>query len=238
MREIVAGASCRHRPLIAIAPSHDGDRPSVSQRYLNAVWLAGGLPVVLPYIVEPERMAEYAVLFDGFLFSGGVDVDPALYGEEKQFDSVEIDPERDAFEKALFEAVYPTKKPIFGICRGIQSINVWMGGTLCQHIDGHRQSEAGTCRGQTLAVVEGSLLHELCGKREIKVNSFHHQVVKTVASGLVVDAISAEEGYIEAMHAPDHPFLFLVQFHPEFYSACEDDDHSGRIFDAFVQACL
>ncbi len=229
--------TCSRRPLIGIAPSHNGDRPTVSQRYLDSIWRAGGLGVILPYTTDKERLAEYSELFDGFLFSGGVDVDPRLYGEEKQFDSVEIDADRDAFEQALFAAVYSLKRPILGICRGIQSINVWLGGTLYQHIDGHRQSEGGEARTHAIAVEQGSMLHRLCGKTELMVNSFHHQVVKDLAPEMMADAWNAD-GYIEAAHAPDYPFLFCVQFHPEIYNGLSDDDHSKYIFEAFIHACL
>ena len=109
-----------YRPLVGIVPSRDGEKAMMAQRYMDAVWYAGGLPVVLGYTTDPNKLEEYATIFDGFLFSGGVDVDPAYYGEEKQFDSVEIDEQRDAFEKGLFKAVYPTKKPILGICLGMQ----------------------------------------------------------------------------------------------------------------------
>ncbi len=225
------------RPLIAIAPSHNGDTHFTSARYLNAVWNAGGLGVILPYTTDEEKLREYSALFDGFLFSGGVDVNPTLYGEEKQFDSVEIDNERDSSEKALFAAVYPTGKPILGICRGIQSVNVFLGGTLHQHIDGHRQDVGGENRPQAIQVVEGSMLHRFCGgKTSINVNTFHHQAVKNLAPGLVADAIS-EDGFVESLHAPAHPFLFCVQFHPEIYNPCPDDDHSRAIFIAFVEAC-
>ncbi len=228
--------TCAHRPLIGIAPSHNGDRPTVSQRYLDAIWRAGGLGVILPYTEDPDKLAEYAALFDGFLFSGGVDVDPALYGEEKQFDSVEIDAARDAFEMGLFKAVYPSKRPILGICRGIQSLNVFRGGTLHQHIDGHSQTGDPEARPQAVTVTEGSMLHRISGKTELMVNTFHHQVVKEPAPGLVVDAISPE-GYIEALHDPAHPFFFAVQFHPEIYNHLSGDDHSRYIFEAFIDAC-
>ncbi len=224
------------RPLIGIAPSHEGERPTVSARYLDSVWRAGGVAVILSYTVDPQKIAEYAAIFDGFLFSGGVDLDPAMYGEEKQSDSVEIDPDRDAFEEALFRAVYPTQKPILGICRGIQGINVWLGGTLHQHIEGHRQDISGEERPQSVTVLAGGMLHRLCGKEHISVNTFHHQAIKTLAPGLVCDAMS-EEGYVEAAHAPEHPFLFCVQFHPEIYNHREDDDHSRSIFKAFIDAC-
>lgn len=224
------------RPLIGVVSSHDGDRAMLSKRYLDAIWQAGGLAVVLSYTTDPARLAAYADLFDGFLFSGGVDVDPAKYGEEKLFDSVEIDHERDAFEEGLFKCVHPTGKPILGICRGIQSINVWLGGTLIQHLEGHSQTLPGEERTQEIEVLEGGMLHRLCGKTAVKVNSFHHQAIKDVAPTLVVDAVSPD-GCIEAVHMPGHRFLFAVQFHPEYYYQKEDDDHSLAIFTAFITAC-
>ncbi len=228
--------TCLHRPLIGIAPSRDGERPTVSRRYLDAVWRAGGLGVILPYTTDEAKIAEYAMLFDGVLFSGGVDVNPVLYGEEKQFDSVEIDDERDAFEKALFAAVYPKGTPILGICRGIQSINVFLGGTLHQHIEGHRQDVGGEMRTHAITIAEGSMFHRICGKTSVMVNTFHHQTVKEPAPGLLVDAVGPD-GHIEALHSAAHPFLFAVQFHPEIYNACDDDDHSRAIFKAFIEAC-
>lgn len=229
-------ANYHNRPLIGIVSSHEGDKMMMNKRYLDAVWYAGGLPVVLSYNTDLDKLAEYAAVFDGFLFSGGVDVDPMRYGEEKQFDSVEIDAERDAFEEALFSVVYPTGKPILGICRGIQSINVWLGGTLCQHMEGHRQTAAGEERTHEIQIREGSLLYKLCGKTVVKVNSFHHETVKTPAPALSVDAVS-NDGFIEALHGEGHRFLLAVQFHPEYYYRREDDDHSLAIFTAFVNAC-
>jgi putative glutamine amidotransferase len=222
--------------LIGLVSSRDGGKMMMNQTYMNAVWFAGGLPVVLSYTTEPAKLSEYAEIFDGFLFSGGVDVDPVKYGEEKMFDSVEVDEIRDGFEEALFKAVYPTGKPILGICRGIQSVNVWMGGTLYQHLDGHRQDVSAEERTHPITIREGSMLHRLCGKTEVMVNTFHHQAVKTLAPALTVDAVSPE-GYVEAAHEEGHRFLFATQFHPEFYWQKEDDDHSAAIFKAFVSAC-
>jgi putative glutamine amidotransferase len=224
------------RPLVGVVPSRDGDKAMIPQRYLDAVWYAGGLPMVLAYTTDAHKLSEYAAVCDGFLFSGGVDVDPVKYGEVKAFDSVEIDEHRDAFEEALFRAVYPTKKPIFGICRGIQSINVWMGGSLHQHLDGHRQTVSALERTHSVTVYEGSMLHRLCKKTEIMVNTFHHQAIKTPAPALTVDAVSPD-GIIEAVHEEGHPFLFAMQSHPEFYYNQEGDDHSLAIFTAFINAC-
>ena len=225
------------RPMIGLVSSRDGDKMMMAQRYMDAVWYAGGLPVVLSYTTDPQKLAEYAAIFDGFLFSGGVDVNPVKYGEEKQFDSVEIDDMRDEFEEALFKAIYPTGKPIFGICRGIQSINVWMGGTLHQHIEGHRQTDIPQTPTHEILIEEGSMLNKLCGKTSVMVNTFHHQAVKTLAPALTADAFSPD-GFIEAAHEEGHRFLFVIQSHPEFYYSKEGDDHSLAIFTAFIKACM
>lgn len=224
------------RPLIGLVPSENGERKLVNQRYLDAIWHAGGLAVMLAYTTDSEKLAEYASIFDGFLFTGGVDIDPVRYGEEKQFDSVEVDTVRDEFEEALFRVIYPTGKPILGICRGIQSINVWLGGTLHQHLDGHRQEGEGEDRTHAILIQEGSMLHKMCGKTSVMVNTFHHQAVKTLAPALKADAVSPD-GFIEAAHEEGHRFLFGTQFHPEFYHQLTDDDHSLAIFTAFIDAC-
>jgi putative glutamine amidotransferase len=219
-----------------VVPSRNGNAAHLKFEYSNAIWQADGLPVALAYTTDPAKLAEYAEIFDGFLFSGGDDLDPSCYGEEKKFDNVVVDLERDAFEKALFAAVYPTEKPILGICRGIQSLNVWMGGTLHQHIDGHRQSQPMNQPSHELTVLEGSMFHRICGKNAVRVNSSHHQVVKDLAPALVADAYNSD-GYVEVAHQPDRSFFFAVQFHPESYCMNEDDDHAKAIFSAFVDAC-
>ena len=136
----------------------------------------------------------------------------------------------------MFDAFCKAGKPILGICRGIQSINVWMGGTLHQHLDGHRQEVPPEERTHPIAIREGSMLHRICGKTEVMVNTFHHQADNTPAPALTVEAVSPE-GYIEAAHEDGHRFLFATQFHPEFYCGKADDDHSTAIFTAFVNAC-
>ena len=227
----------QNRPLIGVSPSCVGGRPTVSGLYLDAIWRAGGLGVMLPYTDEPARWGAYASLFDGFLFSGGVDIDPTRYGENAlSLPCVEIDPSRDAFEAGLFAAAYPTGKPILGICRGVQVINVFLGGSLYQHVEGHAQSAPGEVREQAVEVEKGSLLWQICGKKSLTVNSFHHQAVRAVAPALSV-AARADDGGIEALWAPAHPFLLGVQFHPEIYAGLPNDDHAAAIFAAFLGAC-
>ena len=153
------------RPMIGVVPSRTDRMAAVKFEYLDAIWQAGGFPVPLSYTTDEAKLAEYARTLDGFLFSGGVDLEPARYGEETQPDcGVSVDLERDAFEAALFAAVYPTEKPILGICRGIQSINVWLGGTLHQHIEGHRQNRPMQERTHSVRILEDSLFHRICGR--------------------------------------------------------------------------
>ena len=223
------------RPLIGITCSKTAEgKIAMSQNYLNSVWEAGAIGVFLAYTQDPEKLAEYARVFDGFLFGGGDDMDPARYGEVKKFDNVEIDADRDAFELALYEQVKPTGKPILGICRGLQLLNVAEGGTLYQHIDGHRQDTPGTNTEQKTLVYQDSMLYHITESTEIYVNTFHHQNIKALAPTLTADAKS-EDGYIEAVHMEGHPFYLAVQWHPEIFRT--QSPAMQRLFAAFVNAC-
>lgn len=223
------------RPLIGITCSKTADgKIAMSQNYLNSVWEAGAVGVFLAYTEDEQKLAEYAQVFDGFLFGGGDDMDPARYGEEKMFDNVEIDADRDAFELSLYKHVKATGKPILGICRGIQLLNVAEGGTLYQHIDGHRQTPTpGTVTEQHVKVMTDSMLYKLTGQEDLYVNSFHHQNIKAIAPTLTADAIS-DDGYIEAAHMQGHKFFFAVQWHPEIFR--QSSVAMQKVFSAFVDA--
>jgi putative glutamine amidotransferase len=225
-----------NRPLIAITPSYTKEGyVRMNPAYLDAVWAAGGMPVFVAYSEDEKKLCEYASLFDGFLFSGGVDLDPKYYGETVQFDSVEICAARDTFELALFKHVMETGKPVFGICRGIQTINVAMGGSLYQHIGGHSQKEKGNERTQRVAVTPGTLLSDITGNKPyLMVNTFHHQAVKTPAPALVPAAYS-EDGICESVYLPGHRFFLGVQWHPELFFSL--DPAAAALFNAFVGAC-
>lgn len=223
------------RPIIGVSTTVEDARwLTINNAYLDAIYKAGGVGVILTYTTEKEIFDEYAEIFDGFLFTGGVDIDPKYYGEEKDPKVVEICPERDAFEEQLFDSCYPTNKPILGICRGEQVINVFLGGTLHQHIDGHVQTEKREERTHNVHLAEGEYLHNLLNRNDIMVNSFHHQCVKQLADGLIADAYN-DEGYLEAFHSKEHPFCVCVQWHPESYHRL--DETSAKIFKAFVDAC-
>jgi len=225
-----------NRPKIGMLSSRLDGFLKVNHTYINAVWRAGGWCIPLGYTEDEEQIKAYAAMCDGFLFSGGVDVDPKCYGEEIAFDNVEIDTVRDGFEMAVFPHVLATGKPIFGICRGIQVMNVCCGGSLYQHIGGHRQDQPGTTREQPLNLTKGGYLQHLAGKDRVFVNTFHHQNIKDLAPGFVVEGTS-DDGYIEAIRDPAHKFFIGVQFHPEIYITQDDDDHSLKLFEAFIEAC-
>ena len=193
--------------------------------YVEAVAEAGGVPVVLPPVAGARAPQDLLDGMDGLLLSGGSDLDPGYYGEEPVPELGVTIPERDAFEIALLEHALRRKIPIFGICRGMQILNVALGGTLYQDLPsqmdhmvllGHRQE---TPRWQPTHEVEvdgGSKIAEILGTDELKVNSYHHQAMKDLASGLVAVACSPD-GVIEAIESSDlsKRWMMGVQWHAE-----------------------
>ena len=223
------------RTKIALFASFDSERQLyLNENYLDAIISAGGLGTILPYTSSPELIQEFADIFDGFLFCGGVDIDPKYYGQAPIPETQNVCSERDAFEFAMFNAVYPTGKPILGICRGEQAINVFRGGTLRQHIDHHKQSDARNVRNQLTTLTPNGFLHKTLNCTEILTNSFHHQVVDRLGDGLVCEATSSD-GYIEAVRDINHNFCIGVQWHPENYYHL--DTTSSKLFKAFIAAC-
>ena len=219
------------RPVIGITPSpqHDefshGDfyRFAMSDTYVRAVTAAGGVPIVLP----PQKGIAEDLLdaIDGLLLSGGADVAPSRYGDaDTHPDTYGVDPLRDEFEIELIAGARKRDMPVFCICRGIQILNVALGGTLYQHVPEqvpsdtpHRQHEAGIPKEEIAHAVvptPGGVLDQIFGHSPVGVNSFHHQAIREVADGLVVEAVS-DDGLIEAVSVPGYRFMLGVQWHPE-----------------------
>ena len=223
------------RPIIGITSSMSDSFIRMKRTYFDAIVDAGGIPMFMPHNGGAEDAAKFAALCDGFLFAGGDDVDPKHYGEEIAFDNVETTPLRDDFELALVEVIKNDNRPILGICRGEQILNVAFGGSLYQHIDGHRQEELGRCNIRPAKVVEGSFLRSLSEGEDIMVNTFHHQAVKQVAPGFIVSA-RAEDGTVEAIEpeVKTDRFFLAVQWHPEFFY--RTDKTAENIFKTFVEA--
>ncbi len=188
----------------------------VSLTYARAIRASGGLPVLLPILLGTE--AEQLQHLDGLLFSGGVDVDPERWGGEHERGLGEVDAGRDEFELTLYTHARAANKPVLGVCRGIQLINVAEGGTLHQHIPGveglwadHAQTAAPPARGHNVRVVADTQLGAAYPNGILKVNSYHHQGLRDLAPGLVANAY-APDGLIEGFEAHH---LVAVQWHPE-----------------------
>ena len=228
-------------PVIGILPVIEDGKSFVLQSYVTAIERSGGLPVMLPYTQSAEAIAGFASLCDGFLYAGGVDVEPRRYGEEPLAACGAVSPLRDAIDFLAFRPLFQTKKPILGICRGAQVLNVALGGTLYQDIPSridtdliHRQDEPYFSPSHEVSIKQGTPLAELLGRERIAVNSLHHQSIKAAGKGIEVMAI-ADDGVIEAAYLPSHPYFRLIQWHPE--RSYEVDGNSRRIFDEFVEAC-
>ena len=233
------GRSAAGKPRIAVTCSSlvkdDGARRmNVPEPYVRRVEEAGGLPILLP-ICDPARAPEYLSLCDGLLVIGGDDVDPALYGEEPHPDLGPVDRARDDFEIALIRAASAGRVPTLGICRGVQVMNVALGGTLHQHVPAEVPDAIAHGGGyddlHEIAVAKGCRLAAVVGESRLAVNSHHHQAIDRPAKGLVVTA-RAPDGVIEGAEAPGHPFLVGVQWHPERMHA----ESTRRLFRAFVEA--
>jgi putative glutamine amidotransferase len=179
--------------------------------------------------IEPvEGVADLAGL-DGLLLAGGTDVDPDLYGAAREAATDEPDRVRDRMEGALLDETLERDLPVLGICRGLQFLNVRLGGTLRQHIEGHKcpkQREV-----HRIAIAPGSRLEAILEAREYVVNSRHHQSADRLGEGLTVTA-TAPDGVVEALELPGKRFVLAVQWHPE----ARTDGRDARLFEAFREA--
>lgn len=207
--------------LIGIPDKCDSDVVSIGINYTNAVIIGGNIPVVLPRTTDKAIISEMVAKTDAILLAGGCDIDPKLFGENPSPYLGTVVPERDAFEYAVIEAAVAQNKPIFGICRGIQIINVYFGGTLYQDLATEVNPEAVIHQRpdkewepvHEINIVKDSRLHKLLGTERIGVNSTHHQAVKDLAPDFHITATSDDE-IVEAIESDKYP-IFCVQFHPE-----------------------
>ena len=187
------------------------------------------------------KLAEYAETLDGLVLHGGADVAPESYGETPLKPEWSGDRVRDLYEIELLHAFKNTDKPVLGVCRGAQLINVALGGSLYQdiavqvpHAGEHQQSEKKTEGGHRVAIADGTRLRAIVGRSSLEVHTTHHQAVKQLGKGLISDAI-ADDGLIEGIEATHHRFVIGVQWHPEVLAPRRQAHR--RIFDAFVTAC-
>ena len=196
---------------------------ALGMTYLQAIERAGGVPVVLPPCVSD--LAALMARLDGICLSGGPDLDPGAYGAADRHAQLgPTEPSLDAFELALARAAVERGMPLLGICRGAQALNVACGGTLHQHVPGHRQVESGRQATHAVEVLAGTQLATVLGAGTLAVNSFHHQAVDRLGQGLRICACAAD-GTVEGIEGAG--FLLGVQWHAETLA-------DGRLFDALV----
>ena len=212
----------------------------ITEAYVQAVAAAGGCPIMIPLGLSPELLENLLARLDGILFTGGGDIDPAFYGAAPHPKVGDVDLDRDGVELYLLEKAVSQEVPFLGICRGLQLINVGLGGTLYVDITAQR---SGSLRhdyypdyprdylAHTVDVRTESRLTGILGNSQMEVNSMHHQGIDRLAPDLVQVA-SAPDGMVEAVELPDHPFGLAVQWHPEWLGA-----HAPMraLFEAFVQ---
>jgi putative glutamine amidotransferase len=209
------------------------DELMLGTTYPKAIDGAGAIPVVLAP-VDLEAVPALVARLDAICLAGGPDLDPMLYGAlERHPELGPTNAEHDAFELAVARAADAAGLPMLGICRGAQALNVARGGTLYQHIAGHRQTELAATTTQRVAVAPDSLLAAVTGAGDtLAINSFHHQAVDILGAGLRVVA-RAPDGTVEAVEDPGRPFVLGVQWHAETLTARAEH---GALFAALVEA--
>jgi putative glutamine amidotransferase len=226
-----------------VVRSWDGnDRTGVNAAYVRSVLAAGGVPIILSPLLGPSFAARALDGVDGLLLTGGEDIHPAWYGGEPSPHAYPPSRERDLFELALFAAARQRELPTLGICRGIQLVNVALGGTLVQDLPSerpgpvaHDPGSARDARTHAVRLQEGSRAASALGATALTINSFHHQAVDRLAAGLVATGWS-DDGVIEAAEAPaDGSWLLAVQWHPEEMLADVKAPERG-LFRALVEA--
>ena len=231
------------KPIIGILAEVDSTLAGrVGHLYVSAIEQSGGVPLLLPYVTEQDTLAAFAECCHGFLFTGGGDIDPLRYGEERLPECGEPTGSRDALELAVFDAILKTGKPIMAICRGIQLVNVALGGTLYQDLPSqlgesvrHRQEEPKDAPSHVVSLIADTPLRALAQQDSIPANSFHHQAVKALGHGLEVMAVT-EDGVVEAVYLKGSQYLRAYQWHPE--RLYHQDPRQRALFDDFIHACL
>ena len=236
-------------PLIGITSNYSSmplsllTSSTLQRSYISAVIRAGGLPVIIPSDITEAGWKELVTRLDGILFSGGGDISLDNFEGEEHPAIDGIEPPRDAIEIGMVREAVASAKPFLGICRGLQSVNVALGGTLYTHIPAqvpnslvHNQPSGGdwhnrTVLSHTVSIQPGSYLAKLTGETEMGVNSFHHQGLGQIANGFKVVG-RASDGVVEAIESVDSAFIFGVQWHPEdMYST---DVNMLNLFKMFV----
>jgi putative glutamine amidotransferase len=238
------------KPIILVpipVQDHEKRRYTLSKNYVRSLVECNAVPVLVPTSVDQESLHALYVQADGVLLTGGGDVEPSLFGEAAHPATADIDLERDEAEITLACWALQDNKPAFAICRGIQVVNVALGGTLVQDIPDQWQATTPLeHRGYKIGAPRDQELHDVCidpntrisrilGVGNVSVNSFHHQALKALGDGLVVTS-RAPDGVIESVEAPDKRWYIGVQWHPEDMTEGRADMRA--LFQSFVDAAV
>ena len=236
------------RPLIGIPCQADyregSGRPIYcnNRTYIHAIENAGGVPILIPMLHDLSLLETLLQRLDGVLFSGGVDIDACQYNEAAHPQLGEVDSRLDALELFLVRWALQARVPILGVCRGMQLLNVALGGSLYQDLGAQYSKAVEHCRRElprntlihSIHITEGSQMEQVLGTNEIWSNSLHHQAVKEPGQGVRISGIS-EDGVAELLEVPAYPFVMGMQGHPEELYTSEA--HCAKLFSAFVEAC-
>jgi putative glutamine amidotransferase len=214
---------------------------ALMHKYISAVIEAGGVPVLIPSLINRESFATIIDKLDGFVFTGGVDLAPVSLDGNPRVKLDDVDPQRDSLEFTLVATAVEQGKPFLGICRGLQVINVAMGGALYTHLPDElpggikHDYDSGTEReliAHDVNIIGGTQLFKILCESRLSVNSLHHQGVRVLAPELKSSG-KAPDGLIEALELPGHPFGIGVQWHPEWLMS---QSSTRSLFRAFIEA--
>ena len=233
------------KPLIGLTCqneySHNRKFNKINYTYIDAIKKSGGIPIILPIVNEVELLDRYLDILQGIILTGGEDASPLLYGEEPIREVDTICFQRDNMEIEIIKRAYEKSISIFGICRGIQMINIALGGTIYQDIYRQIPNSLGHIAGSsieggyhTIEIVKDSIMYEIFNKERIQVNSQHHQSVRDLGKNLRINSYSLD-GIIEGIESTDDRFILGVQFHPE--ALIDQHDEFLNIFRYFISYC-
>lgn len=232
------------RPVIGLTTLFDDDKESywMLPGYMKVVENCGGLPIMLPLSDDESELGDAYSLCDGIMFTGGHDVSPEVYGAGRSSSCGATCHKRDAMEGYLLDRCLEDDKPLLGICRGIQFINAYLGGTLYQDLPTeynskieHHMMPPYDRAAHSVIVADNTILSDIIGPGIHEVNSYHHQAVKDL-SPRVIQMASSSDGLVEAIAVRDHRFAIGVQWHPEF--SYRNNRESMLLVKAFVDECM
>src|SRR5690625_2626513 len=233
------------KPIIGIVPSIEQEENLyfIHEDNIKAIEQSGGIPLLLPYEIEDQDASRLLSIIDGLYLTGGFDIDPTFFGEEPHPKLGMINRLRDKFEIMLIKKFLKHNKPILAICRGCQILNIAMKGDMYQDIYKqinksllqHEQKAIKSHASHYVKVLHESLLYQLVGKQNIKVNSRHHQANRNLGNTLIASGKSSD-GIIEAIESETYHFLLGLQWHPE-NMAVAGDETSIKIYQGFIKAC-